>query len=97
MPLTTNSQGLFQSGKKKEILSSGRSGTFFMTMAGYMTRTCCLNVQHGVDVIRHELEIHPVHDEESGTEGVAMSQIPKDPNMLYSYINIICAISKQES
>lgn len=25
-------------------------------------RASCLNVQHGVDVIRHELEIHPVHD-----------------------------------
>ena len=27
-------------------------------------RACCLNVKHGVEVIRHELEIHPVHDPE---------------------------------
>lgn len=25
-------------------------------------KASCLNVKHGVDVIRHELEIHPVHD-----------------------------------
>ena len=25
-------------------------------------RASCLNVKHGVDVIRHELEIHPIHD-----------------------------------
>jgi len=25
-------------------------------------RASCLNVKHGVEVIRHELEIHPVHD-----------------------------------
>lgn len=27
-------------------------------------RASCLNVKHGVEVIRHELEIHPVHDPE---------------------------------
>ena len=27
-------------------------------------KACCLNVKHGVEVIRHELEIHPVHDPE---------------------------------
>ena len=27
-------------------------------------KASCLNVQHGIDVIRHELEIHPVHDPE---------------------------------
>ena len=25
-------------------------------------RASCLNVKHGVEVIRHELEIHPIHD-----------------------------------
>ena len=25
-------------------------------------KASCLNVQHGVETIRHELEIHPVHD-----------------------------------
>jgi carbonic anhydrase len=27
-------------------------------------KASCLNVRHGVEVIRHELEIHPVHDPE---------------------------------
>ncbi len=27
-------------------------------------KASCLNVKHGVEVIRHELEIHPVHDPE---------------------------------
>ena len=27
-------------------------------------KACCLNVKHGVEVIRNELEIHPVHDPE---------------------------------
>ena len=25
-------------------------------------KACCLNVRHGIEVIKHELEIHPVHD-----------------------------------
>ena len=27
-------------------------------------KASCLNIKHGVDVIRHELEIHPIHDPE---------------------------------
>ena len=38
-------------------------------------KASCLNVKHGVEVIRHELEIHPVHDPEGLVVAVAIYNI----------------------